>query len=139
MNEALTRKRAIDSQSACNVSGLLYSVGNRAAEVTDLAADPVLRLYFEQVSFLTGLARLDAVILMEMQDRNLDLAGLLDALAARRDVLIASPEWRTVGSPLFEQDLTVRALTVLALEAFTVTYEQAYSACADYAAEVVAV
>jgi len=132
MNEATYRKHAIYSQSACNVAGVLNSVTERAATIENPAGDPVLRLFLEQVNFLTGLARLDAVVFDEIKSLGLDLAGLIAGLTKRRTMLLASPDWKSIGSAIFETDLVIRALTVLAIEAFTVDYDEAYRRCDQY-------
>ena len=58
---ALDYKRAIDSQSACNLSGLVHSLAEvmpRITEVTNGTEErnnhPIVRLYVAQMAYLSG-------------------------------------------------------------------------------------
>lgn len=55
--EAREYQKALDVQSACNLTGVLHSMLDAAQKVRAEGGTwdhPVLRLYAEQVSFLTG-------------------------------------------------------------------------------------
>ena len=60
---AIEYKKAIQVQSACNLTGVLNSMLEVARMVREEGGDwnhPILRMYAEQVSFLTGGSSLES-------------------------------------------------------------------------------